>query len=327
MVTIVIIALSLWLQFRRPISQIIKFSSTSSTSSLPTHQGRTNFLLLGIGGDAHDGPDLTDTIFFVSISHTSGQTVILSLPRDLWIPSLRAKINTAYHYGRQKSDFPGGLLLAKSAVSEIINQPVDFVIVINFDTFSQIIDLLGGIDVQIDRSFTDTQYPIAGKETDPCDGDIQYKCRYETVTFTAGQQHLNGQQALKFVRSRHSSDPQEGTDFARSRRQELVLLAVKTKLLALQTLKQPQIYTQIYTLLSQNVTTDITPDHHPSLFKLLLHARSLPYRSAALAEPDQLSHPPVSSAYDYQWVLTPKNNQPQIVYDFVSRLTDQRLDK
>ena len=102
-------------------SPAAKLAVSFFTSSLPQHSGRTNFLLLGVGGDGHEGPDLADTIILVSIKPDTGETVLISLPRDLWVPSLRAKINSAYHYGFTKEGTKGGLLLAKSAVSEITN--------------------------------------------------------------------------------------------------------------------------------------------------------------------------------------------------------------
>ena len=278
---------------------------------LPSHSGRTNFLILGIGGGTHESPDLTDTIIFVSISPSSSP-VLLTIPRDLWVPSLQAKINTAYHYGVEKAGTSGGLTLAKSAVSEIIDQPVDFAVVFDFATFSRVIDEIGGVDVQVERSFTDTQYPISGKENDPCD-----ECRYETISFSQGLQHMDGATALKFVRSCHSENLDEGTDFARSRRQTLVVEAIKTKLLSRLDLK---LYRRLIALISQNTQTDITPDHYFSLVKLALSARKYPLKTAALTEPDHLYNPPLLPKYGRQWILLPKSDNPQIIYSFVSNL-------
>jgi len=282
-----------------------------TSTSLPSHSGRTNFLILGIGGGSHESPNLTDTIIFASISPASSP-VLLSVPRDLWVPSLQAKINTAYHYGVEKAGPSGGLTLAKSAVSEIIDQPVDFVVVFDFATFSRVIDEIGGVDVQVERSFTDTQYPIAGKENDPCD-----ECRYETISFSQGLQHMDGATALKFVRSRHSESLDEGTDFARSRRQTLVIGAIKTKLLSRLDLK---LYRRLIALISQNTQTDITPDHYFSLVKLALSARKYQLTASALSEPDQLYNPPLLLKYGRQWILLPKSDDPAVIYSFVSDL-------
>ena len=66
----------------------------------------------------------------------------------------------------------------------------------------------------IPKAFTDSQYPIAGKENDACGGDATFACRYKTVQFQAGSQHMDGKTALMYVRSRHA-EGDEGTDFAR----------------------------------------------------------------------------------------------------------------
>ena len=66
---------------------------TADTSSLASYNNRTNLLILGIGGGNHETIDLTDTIIFASIDRGSGDTVMLSIPRDLWIEPLQTKIN------------------------------------------------------------------------------------------------------------------------------------------------------------------------------------------------------------------------------------------
>jgi len=307
------IALS-WFLLRSPLSYLRLISS----SPLPSTNGRTNFLFLGIGGDGHEAPDLTDTMILLSVKTDGARPVLISLPRDFWVPSLRAKINTAYFYGKQKQGIAGGLTLAKSSVSEIINQPVHFAVVFNFSTFSRGIDLVGGLEINVPRTFDDYKYPLPGKENDPCDGDPEYSCRYEHLHFEAGPQHLDGSTALKYVRSRNSPDPEEGSDFARSRRQEQVISAFRAKLVSRSVLRHPRIYRDLYRLFSSSLLTDISPQHYFALARLALSARNQPLKNITLSEPDQLYHPPISPEHDNQWVLVPKNNDPQSLFDFVS---------
>ena len=316
--TLAVFGLVLFL--RGPASGAIKFTADLASSSLSQHDGRTNFLILGVPGGDHDGADLTDSIIFLSVSHTGRPTVFLSIPRDIWIPSFRAKINSTYHYGRLKAGTKGGLLLVKSSVSEIIDQPIDFTAVFDFATFSQVVDLLGGLDIQVDSSFTDDRYPIAGREQDLCGGDPEFKCRYETISFPAGVQHLDGATTLKFVRSRHSPDLAEGTDFARGRRQAKVLESLKIKLLSPQTLRRPAVYRQILDLVLKNTVTDVDSSVYSSLLKLALKARNNQLVTASLSEPDQLYHPPISKKYDDQWVLVPAQDNPENITDFVANL-------
>ena len=283
---------------------VIKPLSRTSFSSLPSHSNRTNFAILGISGGQHEGRDLTDTLIFVSIDQSTGDTVLLTIPRDLWIPSLRAKINTAYHYGEKRQP-GGGLILAKSALSEVLDQPVDFALLIDFSGFIQAIDAIGGIDITIDRAFIDSKFPIPGKENDPCD-----TCRYETVNFSAGLQHLDGATALKFVRSRNA-DGDEGTDFARSQRQTKVIRAFEKKFLFyLPKLKQ---------IFDQSIITDIPPDTYFSLAKLGFKSTRKNPRAFAISEP-LVYNPPVSAAQDYQWILLSQDDNFSSLASYVKNL-------
>jgi LCP family protein required for cell wall assembly len=190
---------------------------------------RTNVLLLGIGGRTHDGSDLTDTMIVLSLNNKSRSAALISIPRDIWSDTLKDKVNTAYHYGEEKKK-GGGMILAKAIAEDIIGIPIHYAVLIDFTGFKNLINLIGGIDVNVSRTFTDTQYPILGKEHDTCPGDPTNACVYETVHFDAGTQHMDGVRALIYVRSRHA-EGEEGTDFARSRRQQEVLLAFKNTIM------------------------------------------------------------------------------------------------
>lgn len=323
-VLFIIIILSLavgsWFVFRGQIQNLISGFQIVAGKPLPETNGHTNILLLGSGGPGHDGPDLTDTMIFVSVRDDTGEVTGISIPRDFWIPSLRIKINAAYYYGQIKEATSGGLLLAKSAVSEAINQPVHFAVKIDFSTFAKAIDILGGVDITVDRTFDDFKYPITGKEDDPCGGDPQTLCRFEHLHFDAGPQHMDGTTALKYVRSRYSANPEEGTDFARSKRQEKVITAVKNKILSINNLKNTKIYKDLYNLAVSSVVTDISPEYYSTFLRLGLKARQHPLESFALTSPEQLENPPISEKYDDQWVLIPKGGDPNTVYNYVSSL-------
>ena len=319
LISLVVILLG-WFILRQPTSRFLDNLQLLTGKPLPQTLGRTNLVLLGIGGQGHTGPNLADTIIFISIKLDTGQATLISIPRDLWVTSLRAKINTSYYYGFEKQATSGGLLLAKSAISESLGQPIHFAMVVDFSAFVRAIDILGGVDINIDRSFTDSLYPIPGKEEDPCNGDIETKCRYETVSFTAGPQHLDGNLALKYARSRHSADFEEGTDFARSVRQEKILSAVRSKLFSITNLKNSQIYRDLYILARESVITDISPEYYSTFFQLGLKMKKYPFIPKSIE--DYLENPPVSSEYDMQWVLIPKGNNSRSLFDYISQLLD-----
>lgn len=193
--------------------------------TLKSSQDQTNILLLGIGGGTHEGADLTDTMMVVSLDSQDKSVTLLSIPRDIWSETLKDRINSAYHYGEEKKK-GGGLLLAKVSVEDIVGIPIHYSFLLDFSGFKEIIDVLGGIDVNVSKAFTDHNFPIAGKEKDTCPGDPANRCVYETIHFDAGMQHMDGERALTYVRSRHA-EGQEGSDFARGRRQQDVLVALK----------------------------------------------------------------------------------------------------
>ena len=77
------------------------------TSALKSNDGRTNILILGRGGASHEAPDLTDTMILLSIRLKDKQVSSISIPRDIWINSMKAKINSAYYYGEKKQQGAG----------------------------------------------------------------------------------------------------------------------------------------------------------------------------------------------------------------------------
>ena len=134
-----------------------------------------NILLLGTGGGKHEGPDLTDTIIFASVDPNKNKVTLVSIPRDLWIPELNDRINAAYSSAEAKRK-GAGILLASTVVEKVVNHPIDYTVRVDFNGFVQIVDILEGIDIDVQSSFDDYKYPITGKENDSCgysDADIK----------------------------------------------------------------------------------------------------------------------------------------------------------
>lgn len=275
----------------------------ASEKNIPSFEGRVNILILGKGGAGHAGADLTDTIIFSSLSLAKPSLTMISLPRDIWVPAIRAKLNSAYYWGKQQGEEDKGFVLLKTSVEEITGQPVHYAFIVDFSGFTKIIDVLGGIKVNVENGFVDEKYPIAGKENDTCGGDKTYKCRYETVSFEKGIQLMDGDTALKFVRSRYSQGT-EGTDLARDARQQAVIVAIKEKVLSAGTLLNPKKLWQIWKVLGQSIETDLTESVGTILARKLFLARNA-IKSYVLSE-DFLTNPPISVKYDNQYVFIPK---------------------
>ncbi|MEZ4868384.1 MAG: LCP family protein [Caldilineaceae bacterium] len=177
-----------------------------------------NVLLLGTDGRADEnGPPRTDTMIVLALDPTSETAGMLSLPRDLWVPipshEYNAKINMAYNIGEREHHEGGGAQLAMDTVSQFIGRPVDYYVRINFQGFVKIVDLIGGIDILVPKVIHDEEYPTSDYGV-------------ETFHLDAGLQHLDGETALKYARTRHIDD-----DYGRARRQQDVIRAVVDKVL------------------------------------------------------------------------------------------------
>lgn len=173
-----------------------------------TARGAVHVLVLGIDErTGEQGPFRSDTMILTRFAPRSPRVVTLSIPRDLWV--------TIPNYGENRintANFFGGPALAKQTVSNTFGVPVHYYVRINFEAFTDIIDAMGGITVDVPQTLHDEYYPTA---------DYGVK----TIHIEAGTQHMDGETALIYARSRHST-----SDFDRSQRQQQILAAMKRKL-------------------------------------------------------------------------------------------------
>lgn len=289
--------------------------------------GSINILLMGRGGGMHDGPDLTDTIILASLNPDKNTIDLISIPRDLYVDSLHTKINAAYANGEEKEKGKG-ILLARSTVESVTGVRPDYVVVIDFSGFVRLVNLLGGIDVKVENTLDDYAYPTAGKEKELCgvteDGIASFSaqiatgsatefdafpCRFEHLHVPSGLQHMDGDVALKYVRSRHALGS-EGSDFARSHRQQLVISALREKVLSLGTLGNPVKVIGIINILKDSITTDIPEGQFDDFIKLAQKMKGAVIKNAVIdqGEGDRyglLINPPLED-YNGAWVLAPR---------------------
>ncbi|MBI1871792.1 LCP family protein [Candidatus Collierbacteria bacterium] len=286
-------------------------------SILENTSGRTNFMILGIRGKGADSPDLTDTMLIVSYSHKDKTSALISVPRDLWVNSLKTKINSVYHYGQIKDPNRGGIKLTQSAILETLGLPIHYTAVVDFSLFQQAISLVGGVDVSVERSFTDTKFPIEGREN-----ALPVESRYETISFEKGVVHMDGKTALKFVRSRQA-EGEEGTDIARDRRQQLVISALKQKIVNPKFLLNRKSLISLYKLIMDNTDTNIDKKIYPSLVRLAFDSYGKPTKEIILSyEPDEtgvaiLENPPTSKTYQNLWVLIARDNNWKALQQYI----------
>jgi polyisoprenyl-teichoic acid--peptidoglycan teichoic acid transferase len=189
--------------------------STSTTTPKPVRPpGAFTVLLLGSDNDTKfHGGVLTQSMIIVRFNPTSKRVTMLSIPRDLWVPLSTggtSKIDGAYSYG--------GAAAAIATVENNFGIQIDAYIWIGLAGLINVIDQIGGIDVVTTAPVFDDFYPHDIGPGDPY--------QYLRVAVLAGPQHLDGTHALQYVRSRHN-DLQ--SDFGRSARQQIVLLALRAK--------------------------------------------------------------------------------------------------
>jgi LCP family protein required for cell wall assembly len=216
--------------------------------------GRINILLLGIGGDGHDGPDLTDTILIASIDPVNHKTALLSVPRDLWVSVPGAgsmKINAVYETGKYKylgkmSDsnadakaVEAGFALDDQILEQALGIPIHYHVLVNFHAFQQAVDTVGGVTVNV--------------PTELYDPTMAWENHGSSILAEPGVQTFNGLQALYYARSRETS-----SDFARAERQRAIIVALEQKALSLGTVSDPLKISQLLDALGNNVVSDFS---------------------------------------------------------------------
>ena len=228
------------------------------------NEDRINFVLLGMGGPNHDGANLTDTIIVGSFKPSTKRLVLMNIPRDLSVPIAGygwRKINSANALAEAKEPGSGGQATA-DLIGEILEIPIHYYFRVDFAGFVKIIDDLGGIEVEVDNTLDDYSYPIMGEEDNP-----DYYSRFEHLHIDAGQQTMDGELALKYARSRHGLGA-EGSDFARSKRQQKILMAIKEKLFDANNLFKPKLIMNIISDAENHVSTNLTPEELVSAWQL-----------------------------------------------------------
>lgn len=182
-------------------------------------RGRTNIMLYGMTADGKR----TDAMVLASYYWTEGKLVLLNIPRDLYASydGRDTKIVSLYAYAQADrpydSDYPAEHV--NSFIEREYGITVDYWAVANMNAFKELVDSVGGVTVNVERSFTDNLYPL----------DDYSGYMVPGPHFDAGVQTMSGTRALIFARSRHASGI-EGTDFARSKRQQLLIQALLSKL-------------------------------------------------------------------------------------------------
>ena len=272
---------------------------------------RINVLVMGLDRRPSEGgaPARTDTMFVMTIDPSTHTARGLAIPRDLLVdietPNgvIQERINTAYVLG-EAGDYPGGGVATVTATVEtLLGIKLDHYMLIDFDGFKQVIDLLGGVEVDV---------PVPGVN-DPLYSETELPGDYYPCVFEPGRHHMGGSDALCYARVRRNS-----SDLDRILRQQRIMLAVMDKATQLKVLANVSNVVSLWRNYKDAIETDVNDLQIPGFAKLV-----------ASIDPDQLAFlsigaatTPYTTAEGAQVLLPSAEGIKQIVDAFIS---DNRL--
>jgi len=233
-----------------------------SSIELRPWDGQSRFTMILAGLDRRPGETglayRTDTMMLVSIDPETNGIGILSIPRDLYVQvpgyTELQRINTPMVFGESRQPGYGPTLLMQTVQLNLGIRVHDFVAV-DFQAFIDIVDLIGGIDVTLDYTINDSQYP-----------NMSYG--YDPFYLPAGTHHLNGYDALRFARTRHGS-----SDIQRAERQQQAVFAIRDRILNLDMIPQLLIQSPaLWNTMSDNVYTGLSLEQ---VIQLGLYAKDI----------------------------------------------------
>lgn len=243
--------------------------------------GRINFILLGRGGDGHDGPDLTDTILIASIDPINKTASLVSVPRDLWVTTPgggAGKINAVYANAKYKAEAQNpkdddaaneaGLKAIENEVSDVLGIPIHYHVLMDFQAFKEAVDAVGGVDINV--------------QEDLVDSTMAWENGWNPVLAKKGLDHMDGNKALMYVRSRHGS---ARGDFDRTERQRLLIEALTQKALSAGTYTNPLKISKLMSAFGDHVTTDMSVNDSLRLMTIMKGMSAGKIQSVGLADP------------------------------------------
>lgn len=244
--------------------------------------GRVNILLLGRGGEGHDGADLTDTMILASIDPIAKDAALVSIPRDLRVKANESgaytKLNSVFAEGKEgaysrsnnlskKDAENAGFNLLEKTVENTLGIPIHYHLMVDFSGFEQAVNNVNGIDFNA---------PTSVQEQMRINGQNYF------LNVTAGQQHMDGFKALAYARSRHTSPR---GDFDRSERQRVMITALKDKIMSPSTFSNPQKVSNLLTTFGDHVQTNFNTQDLQRLYQLSQQIPGDKIASVGLSDP------------------------------------------
>jgi len=213
------------------------FKSILSSVFNRKDESTINILTLGRPGQGYSGSNLTDTIVLIHLKPSEKKAVLISLPRDLLVKNNKTgqltKINSLYYIS--------GIQQLKEKITEITGLPIDYYALIDITVAKEVITLVDGINVLVPQDIADPYFPGPNYS-------------YQTFNLAAGWRYLDGETALKYIRTRYTSP---NGDFDRMARQQQIIHLLKQKVLELNPLWDFPTYLKIFNSLRDHIETDL----------------------------------------------------------------------
>jgi LCP family protein required for cell wall assembly len=238
-----------------------------SLTGLSNSGGRTNVLVLGQGDPGHAGTGLTDTMMVVSFNRSTKQVAEISVPRDLRVDV------PGYGYSKiNEANALGGPTLARQVVSTTLGIPIDYTVSADFTSLEDLVNAVGGIDVNVTSELSDPEYPCSYNQYLACGLDIK-----------PGLQHMDGATVLEYTRCRKGTC---GNDFGRDARQQQVINLVRQKAISTSILIHPSRVHKLTSAIRNNFTTDLSGTDMLQLALLWQQQKGQPIQLVLSTDPD-----------------------------------------
>lgn len=246
--------------------------------------GRVNVLLLGRGGEGHEGADLTDTVIIASIDPVAKEASLVSIPRDFYVPvddAGQMKINAVFATGKQaelnknsrqtdqvkKQAEEAGFTLLEKTVEETFGLPIHYRTIIDFKGFEQAVNTVGGVTVNVPAAVTE---------------NMRINGQNYRLDVKPGVQQMDGFKALAYSRSRYTS---ARGDFDRAERQRLIIIALKEKIMSAGTFSNPAKISSLLDTMGDRVQTNFSSQDLSRLYQLGKDVPQSKIVSIGLADP------------------------------------------
>lgn len=233
--------------------------------------GRINILFIGIGGDNHDGGNLSDTNLIATVDPVSNSAGMFSIPRDTYveIPNYGfTRINQAHALGEDNGEEGGGPKLLSDTIEKNFNIPIHYYVRLDLNGFESAIDAVDGIELFVEEQLVDNIYSEA---------ELGYPGPF---IVEQGQQQFDGRKALLYARSRSTS---ARGDFDRNDRQRDILIALKDKALSLGTFSSPTKLSSLLSATSGSVKTNVGFSEIKPLYDIVQRVDSSLIKSTGLS--------------------------------------------